>query len=149
MQYISLKTRYAFTVISNIFVYGVTFILLQYTETDDHPIIPIDTSTSADIPIVDNNLNPKDAPKFMILTFIVCGVGLVSQLIFHIGTKETCDGEQVVTEKEREERERTKHFVMQTSLDWRGYLKTIRFYQVRSFRSKHYMVNSMNSMNST
>jgi hypothetical protein len=109
----------------------VTFLLLKYGNShDDNPVIPIDTSTAPDSNIVDNNLNPSDAPKFMILTFIVCGVGLVSQIIFHIGTKEKYGATQIITEREQEERERTKHFVMQTSLDWLGYLKTLRFYQV-------------------
>ena len=99
---------------SNIFVYGVTFFLLQYKACPDDP----------------NNteLTPSDAPKFMILTIIVCGVGLLFQLVFHFGTKEDNSME------EHQRIERSSSFVMQTSLNWRGYLKIKEFYLVRSLR---------------
>jgi hypothetical protein len=101
------NSRYAFTVGSNIFVYVVAYLLLKYKD-DSH----------------DNNLSPGDAPKFMILTFIVCGVGLLFQIIFHVGIKE---------DNSREEYQRdqpSRNFVVQRNLDWRGYLKSFKFYQV-------------------
>jgi Na+/melibiose symporter-like transporter len=55
--------RYAFTVMSNLFVYGVAFLLLKFHDSG--------SSSSED----DNNLSRNDSPKFMILSFIVCGVG--------------------------------------------------------------------------
>ena len=102
--------RYAFTVISNIFVYGVTFFLLQFKACPDDPN--------------NNNLTPADAPKFMILAFIVCGVGLLFQIIFHFGTKEDNSME------EYQRIDRASSFVMQESLNWKGYLKKREFYQV-------------------
>jgi hypothetical protein len=96
---------------SNIFVYGVTFFLLKY-------------KTCPDDPNNNNNLTPSDAPKFMILTFIVCGVGIVFQVLFHVGTKEDNSLE------EYQRNERSSSFVMQRSLNWKGYLKTAEFYQV-------------------
>lgn len=96
---------------SNIFVYGVTFFLLKYQSCPDED---------------DSHLTPSDAPKFMILTFIVCGVGFLFQLIFHIGTKESNSTE------EYQRSERASSFVMQRSLNWKGYLKTLRFYKVNN-----------------
>ena len=95
---------------SNIFVYAVTFFLLQFKACPDDPN--------------NNNLTPDDAPKFMILTFVVCGVGVLFQLLFHFGTKEDNSME------EYQRIERASSFVMQKSLNWKGYLKTGEFYQV-------------------
>src|SRR4051812_39576746 len=59
--------RYAFTVSSNLFVYGMTYVLLRFNNSKESD---------------DNNLTPDDAPKFMHLTFIICGIGLIFQVIF-------------------------------------------------------------------
>jgi hypothetical protein len=96
---------------SNIFVYGVTFFLLQFKACPDDPN--------------NNNLTPADAPKFTILTFVVCGVGFISQIIFHFGTKEDNSME------EYQRVDRASSFVMQESLSWKGYLKKGEFYQVK------------------
>nr|XP_006814602.1 PREDICTED: major facilitator superfamily domain-containing protein 12-like [Saccoglossus kowalevskii] len=68
--------RYAFTVIANIFVYGLTWFLLDLF--------------SGSIPANDTeqSLSPDDIPTFTKLSAIVIGTGIVFSSIFHIGTKE-------------------------------------------------------------
>ncbi|KFW81256.1 Major facilitator superfamily domain-containing protein 12, partial [Manacus vitellinus] len=65
--------RYAFTVMANITVYGLTWLLLNFqTDQPDHL----------------EHLGPQDVPVFRNLALIVVGLGAVSSLIFHLGTKE-------------------------------------------------------------
>ncbi|XP_027598035.1 major facilitator superfamily domain-containing protein 12 [Pipra filicauda] len=65
--------RYAFTVMANITVYGLTWLLLNFqTDQPDHM----------------EHLGPQDVPVFRNLALIVVGLGAVSSLIFHLGTKE-------------------------------------------------------------
>jgi Na+/melibiose symporter-like transporter len=100
--------RYAFTVISNLFVYGVTFLLLKFN-----------TSDSSGDP--SNDLGPQDAQKFTYLTFIICGVGIIFQIIFHVGTKENnLSGNTELIESQ------ANH----VPTNWRGFLKTYKFYTV-------------------
>ncbi|XP_071086621.1 major facilitator superfamily domain-containing protein 12-like isoform X1 [Haliotis cracherodii] len=63
--------RYGFTVLSNLTVFGIAWLLLA---------LGSDSDTS--------NLSAEDAPKFRNLVFIVIGIGVVFSFIFHIGTKE-------------------------------------------------------------
>lgn len=62
--------RYAFTVLSNLAVYGIFWLLFNLSTQDDVP------------------LGPGDARKFQILVFIICGIGVFFTFIFHVGTKE-------------------------------------------------------------
>ncbi|XP_038020031.1 major facilitator superfamily domain-containing protein 12 isoform X3 [Motacilla alba alba] len=64
--------RYAFTVMANITVYGLTWLLLNF-QTDQPDM---------------EHLGPQDIPVFRNLALIVVGLGAVFSLIFHLGTKE-------------------------------------------------------------
>lgn len=67
--------RYAFTVVSNIFVFGVTWLILGI-------------STDGSDPSQHEHIGPEDLVKFRQLVIIVIGVGAVHSLLFHIGVKE-------------------------------------------------------------
>lgn len=117
--------RYAFTVMSNIFVYGCTYLLLKFK-------CDCDSSKSDN----DQHLTPADAPKFTILVIIVCAVGLLFQVIFHLGTRESNDNQ------EEPSNERRRSFVMQESLNWKGYLKSAWFYKIAAiYMSTRLIVN--------
>ncbi|NXM89264.1 MFS12 protein, partial [Oenanthe oenanthe] len=65
--------RYAFTVMANITVYGLTWLLLNFQmDQPDHM----------------EHLGPQDIHVFRNLALIVVGLGAVFSLIFHLGTKE-------------------------------------------------------------
>ncbi|XP_031554631.1 major facilitator superfamily domain-containing protein 12-like isoform X2 [Actinia tenebrosa] len=64
--------RYAATVASNIFVFIITWIMLDSGKEASDP----------------NQLSTSDATAFMYVVFIVVGVGLFFVTIFHIGVKE-------------------------------------------------------------
>ncbi|XP_063146806.1 major facilitator superfamily domain-containing protein 12 isoform X2 [Candoia aspera] len=68
--------RYAFTVMANITVYGVAWLLLHFQI--DH------TETKK----LTQHLGRQDIPVFRNLSLIVIGLGSVSSLLFHLGTKE-------------------------------------------------------------
>jgi Na+/melibiose symporter-like transporter len=104
--------RYAFTVMSNLFVYAMTYLLLRFSD-----------SFSDDT----NDLAPADSSKFMHLTFIMCGVGLVFQVIFHVGTNEkNLQNDQEIMDQGNGISSYSHH----ETLDWYGYLKCYRFYTV-------------------
>ena len=63
--------RYAFTVVSSITVYLITWIILQ-------------TGTDAD----KDQLDDHDASKFQMIVLILMSIGFVFSLIFHIGVRE-------------------------------------------------------------
>ncbi|XP_053906484.1 major facilitator superfamily domain-containing protein 12 isoform X2 [Cuculus canorus] len=65
--------RYAFTVMANITVYGLAWLLLNF---------------QVDQPDRTEHLGVQDVPIFRDLSLIVVGVGAVFSLIFHLGTKE-------------------------------------------------------------
>ncbi|XP_065555947.1 major facilitator superfamily domain-containing protein 12 isoform X2 [Lathamus discolor] len=65
--------RYAFTVMANITVYGLAWLLLNF---------------QVDQPERIEHLGPQDVPIFRNLALIVVGLGAVFSLIFHLGTKE-------------------------------------------------------------
>ncbi|XP_074649966.1 major facilitator superfamily domain-containing protein 12-like [Tubulanus polymorphus] len=66
--------RYAFTVVSNVAVYGLTWLLLN---------------ANTDASEMKHFLGRADAPTFRNLAFIVIGIGLVFSGIFHFGTRES------------------------------------------------------------
>ncbi|XP_068853421.1 major facilitator superfamily domain-containing protein 12 isoform X2 [Aphelocoma coerulescens] len=77
--------RYAFTVMANITVYGLTWLLLNFqTDEPDHM----------------EHLGPQDIPVFRNLALIVVGLGAVFSLIFHLGTKEKPYPPRVLLEPE-------------------------------------------------
>ncbi|XP_063214212.1 major facilitator superfamily domain-containing protein 12 isoform X2 [Chroicocephalus ridibundus] len=65
--------RYAFTVMANITVYGLAWLLLNF---------------QVDQPDRTEHLGIQDVPIFRNLSLIVVGLGAVFSLIFHLGTKE-------------------------------------------------------------
>ncbi len=119
--------RYAFTVMSNLFVYGMTYLLLRFSSLSSSQT-PLGLLLG-DGEDPDNNLSPADAPKFMHLTFIICGVGLVFQVIFHIGTNEkNLRNDQEILDQT------ASSYLNHETLDWTGYLKCYRFYTVNEIR---------------
>ena len=64
--------RYAWTVISNIFIYAVASILFATNNNGDA-----------------NDIRPEDANVFRTLTLLVVGIGIVCMTIFHVGIKES------------------------------------------------------------
>lgn len=103
--------RYAWTVISNIFIYSMASFLLYFNSTD---------KTS------ETDITPADAYIFRTLTFIVGGSGLVCMLIFHLGLKES--------EQPAEETEHRMQLSLTASgklkrMTWKKFLKEKQFYQ--------------------
>jgi Na+/melibiose symporter-like transporter len=101
--------RYAWTVVSNIFIYGVASILLgTHTSTDS------------------NDITPEDAYIFRTLTFVVFGVGLICMIIFHLGIKESA--------LPAEECEQRMQLSISSSgklkrMTWKSFLREREFYQ--------------------
>lgn len=98
--------RYAFTVMSNLCVYVMAYLFFKFNDSNES----------------DTEVTSIDAPKFQYLSFIVLGVGIIFQIIFHAGTNEKClireeDIDESVDSNKNHEK-----------LDWIGYLKSYRFY---------------------
>ncbi|KAL2295045.1 hypothetical protein Nmel_018191 [Mimus melanotis] len=109
--------RYAFTVMANITVYGLTWLLLNFQmDQPDHM----------------EHLGPQDIPVFRNLALIVVGLGAVFSLIFHLGTKEKPYPPGVLPEPE----ESTPLLHKESSgpprplLLWKDWLLEPSFYQV-------------------
>uniref|UniRef100_A0A8C4QEE6 Major facilitator superfamily domain containing 12a n=2 Tax=Eptatretus burgeri TaxID=7764 RepID=A0A8C4QEE6_EPTBU len=66
--------RYAFTVMANIMVYGVAWLLFHFQPT-----------STGDL---SGNLGPQDIPIFRNLVLIIVAIGAAFSVIFHVGTKE-------------------------------------------------------------
>ncbi|KOC68329.1 Major facilitator superfamily domain-containing protein 12 [Habropoda laboriosa] len=64
--------RYSFTVLSNIFVYCVTWAVLHITNNKDSS----------------SKIGPDDAKKFQEVVFIGIGTGIITSILFHIFVKE-------------------------------------------------------------
>jgi Na+/melibiose symporter-like transporter len=108
--------RYAFTVACNLFVYGVTYLLFKLNNSDQS----------------DDNLSRADASKFMYLTFIVCGVGTIFQILFHCGTKENVEVDDL--DENAQPKFVSRSYANQKALNWLGYLKSPSFYFVSKVR---------------
>uniref|UniRef100_A0AAY4D741 Major facilitator superfamily domain containing 12 n=1 Tax=Denticeps clupeoides TaxID=299321 RepID=A0AAY4D741_9TELE len=106
--------RYAFTVIANITVYGVAFLLFHFQAGQDD-----DLSAKG-------SLGPLDIPIFRNLSLIVLGVGAVFSLLFHLGTRE------VKSVSDCDEHEPLMHSRARSStqLHWKHWLLEPAFYQV-------------------
>lgn len=68
--------RYAFTVVANIVVYAVAWLLFHFQ------------SQQTEDPSISQNLSWFDVPTFRYLALIVWAIGTVTSIIFHVGTKE-------------------------------------------------------------
>ncbi|XP_064618686.1 major facilitator superfamily domain-containing protein 12-like [Lineus longissimus] len=103
--------RYSFTVIANLVVFGLTWVLLDVHNTSS------------------GELSVQDAPRFRDIAFIVVGIGIVFSIIFHVGTREkdhACDSNDNV--------ESTLSFSSSTTrprkMKWKCWFKEPQFYIV-------------------
>lgn len=121
--------RYAFTVIANITVYAVAYLLFHVQAgEDDDPL--------------SGTLGPQDVPIFRNLSFIVLGIGSVFSLVFHLSITEKRNevepesgriglGEENEEEEEGEKTPLLRPNVTSTYfLEWRCWLRQPSFYQV-------------------
>ncbi|KAM5193013.1 major facilitator superfamily domain-containing protein 12 [Mantella aurantiaca] len=109
--------RYAFTVLANIFVYAVAWLLLHFQ------LGKMDAE--------DTQLGRHDIPIFRTLALIVIGVGAFFSLIFHIGTKEKQSFEHLVeTEEEFTQEQSTLPRSPKSVMLWKHWLLEPSFYQV-------------------
>ncbi|XP_075887413.1 major facilitator superfamily domain-containing protein 12a [Nelusetta ayraudi] len=123
--------RYAFTVIANITVYALAYLLFHVQAGED------------DDPLSDS-LGPADIPIFRNLALIVLGIGALFSLLFHLGTNEgrrdqRGEGEEPEEEeegeKEKEEDGEQKPLLRRPKnpsvlLQWKCWLRQQSFYQV-------------------
>ncbi|KAM6962605.1 major facilitator superfamily domain-containing protein 12 [Aplochiton taeniatus] len=113
--------RYAFTVIANMTVYALAWLLFHFQALQ-----------SSD-PSIAENLGPVDIPIFRELALIVLGIGAVFSLIFHTGTRESGHAREVaVPEKEESEPliSSASQATVRPLLQWKHWLTEPSFYQV-------------------
>ncbi|XP_048065814.1 major facilitator superfamily domain-containing protein 12 [Megalobrama amblycephala] len=109
--------RYAFTVVANIAVYAVAWLLFHFQ------------SQQTEDPSISQNLSWFDVPTFRYLALIVWAIGTVTSIIFHVGTKEV----QPEESKETGQSQPPIPGSSQTSgplLLWKHWLVEPAFYQV-------------------
>ncbi|XP_056247882.1 major facilitator superfamily domain-containing protein 12-like [Seriola aureovittata] len=122
--------RYAFTVIANITVYAVAYLLFHVQAGED------------DDPLSDA-LGPADIPIFRNLALIVLGIGTLFSIFFHLGTREWRRGageeegrrSRTVEEEEEEEEGERRPLIPRPNtssslLQWKCWLQQPSFYQV-------------------
>ncbi|CAL8321597.1 unnamed protein product [Arctogadus glacialis] len=117
--------RYALTVVANMAVYSIAFLLFHFQAGED------------DDPALIDSLGPMDIPVFRNLSLIVLAVGSVFSLLFHLGTKEG-GGAPGGGEEEEEEGEGERRPLLTGSssppprslLQWKCWLRQPSFYQV-------------------
>ncbi|XP_072051519.1 major facilitator superfamily domain-containing protein 12-like [Amphiura filiformis] len=128
--------RYSFTVMSSVFVYGMTWLLLSRSNesiTTAAPPSPNDCDHDGDS--VSTSLT-NNIPEFRKLSFIVIGVGAFFSIVFHIGTKEKCLDTE--SDEAAEKRRRSNSEPM----NWTDWLKESQFYQIAVlYMSSRLMVN--------
>ncbi|GAA6092369.1 major facilitator superfamily domain-containing protein 12 [Tachysurus ichikawai] len=102
--------RYAFTVLSNITVYAVAWMLFHFQHSAD--------------PSVADHLSHQDVPVFRDLALIVLGIGAVFSLIFHLWTREQT--------RDEESQPLLSHSSLSSRplLQWKHWLHEPSFYQV-------------------
>ncbi|XP_029286402.1 major facilitator superfamily domain-containing protein 12 [Cottoperca gobio] len=107
--------RYAFTVVANITVYTVAWLLFHLQAQQN-----VDTS-------ITDNLSQVDIPLFRTLALVMLAIGALFSLIFHIGTKEdvtaSSSENQLITPSPQEALPRPV-------FQWKQWLKEPSFYQV-------------------
>ncbi|XP_030365392.1 major facilitator superfamily domain-containing protein 12 [Strigops habroptila] len=109
--------RYAFTVMANITVYGLAWLLLNF---------------QVDQPDRIEHLGPQDVPVFRNLSLIVVGLGALFSLIFHLGTKEKpyLRGSSAQPEESTPLLQKEPMSPPRPLLIWRDWLWEPAFYQV-------------------
>jgi Na+/melibiose symporter-like transporter len=101
--------RYAWTVLSNIFVYAMASILFgRHSNTDE------------------TDITPADAHIFQTLTFIVIGIGSICMLIFHVGLKESTQLAEETEYRQQLSFPATRRWKRMT---WKHFLREKEFYQ--------------------
>lgn len=111
--------RYAFTVIANITVYAVAWILFHFQSGED--------------PSTADDLGPIDIPVFRNLSLIVLAIGAVFSLVFHLGTRETKAKRSEDEEDGSSEGERQPLLTRNNpsfQLQWQHWLREPSFYEV-------------------
>ncbi|XP_035811969.2 major facilitator superfamily domain-containing protein 12 [Amphiprion ocellaris] len=107
--------RYTFTVVANITVYTVAWLLFHFQ-----------SQHSMD-PSITDNLGQADIPLFRVLALILVAIGALFSLIFHIGTKEHTS----VSETEsRLISSSSQEAFPRPVFQWKHWLKEPSFYQV-------------------
>ncbi|KAF7646438.1 hypothetical protein LDENG_00187830 [Lucifuga dentata] len=110
--------RYAFTVMANVTVYAVAYLLFHFQEGQE--VDPLSDS-----------LGPADVPVFRNLALSVLVVGALTSLLFHVGTAERRPGEAGGRERMKEEEEEDGSAAPSSSvLQWTCWLQQPSFYQV-------------------
>ncbi|XP_070701008.1 major facilitator superfamily domain-containing protein 12-like [Pempheris klunzingeri] len=121
--------RYAFTVIANITVYAVAYLLFH-------------TQAGGDEDPLSDALGPEDISVFRNLAFIVLGIGTLFSLVFHLGTTERRPeaggverGRKRMEEEEEEEAGERRPLLPCPEasfppLQWKCWLRQPSFYQV-------------------
>ncbi|KAM9358399.1 major facilitator superfamily domain-containing protein 12 [Symphorus nematophorus] len=108
--------RYAFTVVANITVYAVAWLLFHFQA--QHSVNPSIT----------DNLGQVDIPLFRMLALIMLGTGALFSLIFHIGTKEDASAserdDQLITPST------SGDVLPRRVFQWNHWLKEPSFYQM-------------------
>ncbi|XP_051557763.1 major facilitator superfamily domain-containing protein 12-like isoform X2 [Myxocyprinus asiaticus] len=112
--------RYAFTVIANITVYAVAWLMFHFQGDD---------------PTITDNLGPADIAVFRNLSLIVVGIGALFSLLFHLGTQEkgACPSQEEdgSSPGERQPLLNSSTVAPPTNLlQWQHWLRQPSFYQV-------------------
>ncbi|KAK5610848.1 Major facilitator superfamily domain-containing protein 12 [Crenichthys baileyi] len=112
--------RYAFTVIANITVYALAYLLFHVEAGED-----------------EDSLGPADVNIFRNLSLIVLGIGMLFAIFFHLGTTENHNrrehkesGREEEEEAEGERRPLLSSTVSSPLLQWKCWLQQPSFYQV-------------------
>ncbi|XP_042628034.1 major facilitator superfamily domain-containing protein 12-like isoform X2 [Cyprinus carpio] len=115
--------RYAFTVIANITVYAVAWLMFHFQTQE------------GDDPAITENLGLVDIPVFKGLSLTVVGIGALFSLLFHLGTREK--GARPRQEEEGSSPGECQPLLNKTTvapptslLQWKHWLRQPSFYQV-------------------
>ncbi|XP_038571340.1 major facilitator superfamily domain-containing protein 12 [Micropterus salmoides] len=109
--------RYAFTVVANITVYAVAWLLFHFQA--QHNVDPS---------ITDAALGKVDIPLFRTLALIMLGTGALFSLIFHVGTKENASTSG--TERQLITPSTSQEALPRPVFQWNNWLKEPSFYQM-------------------
>ncbi|XP_077079090.1 major facilitator superfamily domain-containing protein 12 [Siphateles boraxobius] len=105
--------RYAFTVVANIVVFAVAWLLFHFQ------------SQQSEDPSISQNLSWFDVPTFRYLALIVWAIGSVTSIIFHVGTKEVQPQETKETGQSQPPTQTSRAL-----LQWKHWFIEPAFYQV-------------------
>ncbi|KAM4629202.1 major facilitator superfamily domain-containing protein 12 [Polymixia lowei] len=112
--------RYAFTVVANITVYALAWLLFRFQTKSPDPSM--------------TSLSQMDIPLFRNLALIVLGIGAFFSLIFHVGTRESAPAKEEAPGSEREKEPLVISPFLgppsQPVLLWKHWLTEPSFYQV-------------------